>query len=83
MDEVLELLEDTRRRLKVRMGEVSRLEIAEQAGVGRYWLEKFDQGVLTNPTIENVRKLRIYLVEGQGLPQCLAPAAAPTEQRAA
>lgn len=61
-DEFGALLEDTRRRLRERMQAEPRHTIAEASGVGRYWLEKFDQGVISNPTIENVRLLRLYLV---------------------
>ena len=39
----------------------SRPVVASESGLTKYWVEKFEQGVLTNPTARNVDKLRAYL----------------------
>lgn len=39
----------------------SRREVASESGLTPFWVEKFEQGVLTNPTARNLDKLRAYL----------------------
>lgn len=38
-----------------------RSEIALKAGVNRHWLEKFDQGVIENPTLRNLEAIQAFL----------------------
>jgi hypothetical protein len=35
--------------------------VARESGLTPHWVEKFEQGVLTNPTSRNVDRLRAYL----------------------
>lgn len=51
--------------LAKRRAHESRTSIAANSGVNPHWLEKFDQGVLNNPTLENIEKLRRYLINAQ------------------
>lgn len=44
---------------------MSRPDIAMQAGVNRWWLEKFDQGVITNPTANNLFPLLQWLTANE------------------
>lgn len=39
----------------------SRPVVARESGLTPHWVEKFEQGVLTNPTARNLDKLRAYL----------------------
>jgi hypothetical protein len=71
-----DIVEDTRKRLKLLEGQISRPAIAEQAGVNRHWLEKFSQGVLNNPTLRNLQQLRDWL--DQYVPPSGAAPASPT-----
>lgn len=36
--------------------------LAQDAGVGYYWLRKFRQGKIANPGIQNLQKLHDHLV---------------------
>lgn len=40
---------------------VGRVELAERIGVNRHWLEKFEQGVISNPTAANLWKVQSWL----------------------
>jgi transcriptional regulator with XRE-family HTH domain len=39
----------------------TRAEISEKANVNPHWLEKFAQGVITNPTLDRVAKVEAFL----------------------
>jgi transcriptional regulator with XRE-family HTH domain len=41
---------------------MSRDFIARKSGVNKHWLEKFDQGVIANPTIDRIERLRDWLI---------------------
>lgn len=45
---------------------LSRPEVAQMAGINRHWLEKFDQGVIQNPTLRNLERLREFLSSRAG-----------------
>jgi hypothetical protein len=55
------MVEQTRTLLLKRRKVESRAAIAENSGVNKHWLEKFDQGVLQNPTLKNIEALHAYL----------------------
>lgn len=62
MDDLEQIVADTKKLLKQRLAHESRPVLADHAGVTKHWLEKFDQGAIPNPTIKNLSRLRAYLL---------------------
>lgn len=75
MSEIHSLLDDTLSRLRERMKEQSCEQIALLAGVGVHWLKKFAQGRIPNPTVDNLARLRCFLVSGSVVTPKVAKAA--------
>lgn len=67
------LVQETRAALASARRGRTRSVIADGAGVGRHWLEKFEQGVITNPTIGRLEKLRAYLAQVNGQSDAAGP----------
>lgn len=57
--DVTHILEETR--AAVRDSGLSMEQVAEHAGLSKWWVRKFMQGKIPNPGIENLVKLRNYL----------------------
>lgn len=66
-----ELPAGQRARLKAyrsRHPKMTRMDLAQLIGVNRHWLEKFEQGVINNPTADNLLKVQSWLALIEGLP---------------
>lgn len=61
MDDIVAATRSELAEFKARHPHLVRDQIAELAQVNRHWLEKFDQGVIDNPTMRNLGRLRQFL----------------------
>lgn len=40
---------------------LTRRDVAAESGIGFYWIEKFEQGVIADPTLSRAAELAMYL----------------------